>query len=34
MRAICEKYNGTLEIKYDKENFVILIILTRDINSK
>ncbi len=34
MKSICEKYNGTLEIKYDNENFVILIILTRDINNK
>ena len=34
MRAICEKYNGTLEIKYDNENFVILIILTREMNNK
>ena len=28
MRSICDKYKGTLEIKWDNENFIILIILT------
>jgi sensor histidine kinase regulating citrate/malate metabolism len=32
MEAICEKYKGTMEIKYDEEHFVILIILTKDNN--
>jgi sensor histidine kinase regulating citrate/malate metabolism len=28
IKSICDKYRGTLELKWDKDTFVILIILT------